>query len=165
MIRPLLMLATLALAMSGPAAAADPVARGRLLVQSSGCNDCHTDGYMAREGDVPESQWLTGSPVGFQGPWGTTYAANLRLRVAQLTEDQWVAVARARRQPPMPWFNVARMPEDDVRAMYRYLRAAGPAGEPAPAFVPPGGAVTTPFIVFVPQPPTVPPAADVAQAR
>ena len=27
---------------------------------------------------VPLQEWLTGVPVGFQGPWGTTYAANLR---------------------------------------------------------------------------------------
>lgn len=165
MIKELLAVSALALAMSATATADDAVARGRLLLKTSGCNDCHTDGYMAREGNVPEGEWLTGSPVGFQGPWGTTYAANLRLRAAQLTEAQWLAVARTRRQPPMPWFNVVAMPDDDLRAMYRYLRAAGPAGEPAPAWVPPGGTVTTPFVLFVPQSPPAAPAAGVARAH
>jgi mono/diheme cytochrome c family protein len=165
MIRKLLAVSALTLAMYGTAAADDGIARGRLLLKASGCNDCHTDGYMAREGNVPEREWLTGSPVGFQGPWGTTYAANLRLRAAQLTEAQWLAVARARRQPPMPWFNLAALPDDDLRAMYRYLRSAGPAGSPAPAWVPPGGTVTTPFVVFVPQDPPAAPTADVAMTR
>jgi hypothetical protein len=58
----------------------------------------------------------------------------------------------------MPWFNLAEIPDDDLQAMYRYLRAAGPAGSPAPARVAPGTTVTTPFIVFVSQdPPTAPP--------
>ena len=43
------------------------------------CNDCHTPGYMQKGGAVPVGEWLTGTPVGYQGPWGTTYAANLRL--------------------------------------------------------------------------------------
>ena len=46
---------------------------------TSGCNDCHTAGYMQKDGQVPETEWLTGDSMGWQGPWGTTYAANLRL--------------------------------------------------------------------------------------
>jgi len=51
----------------------DLVKVGRYLVVISGCNDCHTDGYLMTEGKVPEENWLTGSPVGWHGPWGTTY--------------------------------------------------------------------------------------------
>src|SRR5438309_826042 len=54
------------------------VERGRYLVQIAGCNDCHTPGYMQTEGKVPEAQWLTGDHFGWRGPWGTTYAVNLR---------------------------------------------------------------------------------------
>ena len=32
--------------------------RGRSAVVIGGCNDCHTDGYLQTEGDVPEEQWL-----------------------------------------------------------------------------------------------------------
>ena len=125
--------------------------RGRYLLVTSGCNDCHTPGYMQNDGKVPEPAWLTGSPVGFQGPWGTTYPANLRLRVQALSEAQWLERARQPMRPPMPWFNLRAMSDDDLRAMYRYIRAAGAAGEPAPVAAAPGVAVTTPYIDFTPK--------------
>jgi mono/diheme cytochrome c family protein len=81
-------------------ASADPLAdhgaaeRGRYLMISGGCNDCHTPGYMQTDGQVPEALWLTGDAVGFQGPWGTTYSSNLRLYAEQLTEAQWLARVR-----------------------------------------------------------------------
>ena len=53
------------------------VDRGRYLVKIAGCNDCHTAGYAAAAGNVPESAWLTGDTLGWRGAWGTTYAANL----------------------------------------------------------------------------------------
>ena len=43
---------------------------------------------------------LTGVPVGFRGPWGTTYASNLRLYVQQFTADTWVQVMHAREVRP-----------------------------------------------------------------
>lgn len=129
---------------------ADAVARGRYLVTIGGCNDCHTPGYMEKGPAIPESEWLTGVPVGFQGPWGTTYAANLRLVVARQTEAEWIVHARKERLPPMPWFNVREMTDDDLKAVYAYVRSLGAPGNPAPAYVAPGGKVNTPYFVFVP---------------
>lgn len=126
------------------------VARGRYVITISGCNDCHTPGYLERGGQVPEGEWLTGMAVGYQGPWGTTYATNLRLVASRLTEAQWIENARRERLPPMPWFNLRAMTDDDLRAVYAYLRSLGAAGQPAPAYVAPGGKVTTPYFVFVP---------------
>lgn len=154
--------------LAADAATADPagtavqdasVQRGRYLVQIGGCNDCHTAGYAEKAGDVPESEWLTGLAVGFQGPWGTSYPANLRLALQAMSEDQWLSYARVPRMPPMPWFNLRDMSDADLRAMYRYIRSLGAAGELAPPNAPPGGRVRTPVIVFVPQVP-----AQVAQA-
>src|SRR5512143_4051531 len=71
------------------AAAAKPdavVARGRYVIATSGCNDCHTPGYMANGGTSPEQDWLKGDTLGWQGPWGTTYAPNLRLYFASIDE-------------------------------------------------------------------------------
>jgi mono/diheme cytochrome c family protein len=133
------------------AAEAEQVARGRYLVTIGGCNDCHTPGYMEKGPTVPEKEWLTGVPVGFQGPWGTTYAANLRLTAQRMTSAQWVAYARQQRLPPMPWFNVAKMTDTDLQAVYAYIRSLGEPGQPAPAYVAPGGKVSTPYFVFVPQ--------------
>ena len=127
------------------------VARGRYLVQIGACNDCHTAGYPEAAGKVAEADWLTGNAVGFQGPWGTTYPANLRLAVDRMTEAQFIARARSEMRPPMPWFNLRDMTDGDLRAMYRYVKSLGPKGAPAPAYAAPGQKVDTPYIVFVPQ--------------
>jgi mono/diheme cytochrome c family protein len=127
------------------------VDRGRYLVTIGGCNDCHTAGYPERGGDVPESEWLKGVAVGYQGPWGTTYPSNLRLVAARMSEAEWVEHARKERLPPMPWFNLKVMTDADLGAVYAYVRSLGSPGTAAPAYVAPGGRVTTPYIVFVPQ--------------
>lgn len=136
-----------------PAAAADWAGEeaGRYLVVLGGCNDCHTPGWAESDGRLPESEWLTGAPVGFKGPWGTSYAANLRLTVQSLTEDAFVARLKAGAGlPPMPWMNVRQLREEDQRAIYRFIRSLGAAGKPAPLAVAPGVEPTTPYIPFVP---------------
>ena len=102
-------------------------------------------------GALAPSEWLKGSQVGFQGPWGTTYPANLRLKLAQLSESEWLKHARSGTRPPMPWFALRDMSDRDLKAIYRFVRGSGPAGEPAPDYVPPGASVDTPDIVFVPR--------------
>lgn len=135
---------------AGPATDAELLARGEYLVRIGGCNDCHTAGYAERQGDLDKSQWLTGSPLGYRGPWGTTYAANLRLTLAQMDEAQWLAYsATLRTRPLMPDFALRAMPEDDRRALYRFVKSLGPAGEPAPAYLPPGSAPPAPYLELV----------------
>lgn len=141
-------------AMAAPAVlAADRPAseHGRYLVMVGGCNDCHTPGFAENGGRTPQSDWLVGSPVGFSGPWGTTYPGNLRLLARTLTEQQWIALARAPMRPPMPSPSLDAMSDKDLGAMYRFIRGLGAKGEPAPAYVPPGGQVATPYIDFVPK--------------
>ena len=144
----------MAAALAAPAVAQekkdDPlVKRGRYLVQVGGCNDCHTPAYPEKGGKVPEAQWLTGDALGWHGPWGTTYATNLRLYMQDLTEEQWVKKARSlQARPPMPWFNVRAMTTNDLRAMYRFVRHLGPAGKPAPAYLPPDKTPPQPYVAF-----------------
>lgn len=136
------------------AADSDLVERGRYLVTISGCNDCHTPGYAPSEGQVDEALWLTGDSFGWRGPWGTTYPANLRLLMQNLSEDQWLSLARnLKTRPPMPWFNLNKMKDDDLRAIYRYIRQLGPGGQPAPAYLPPGQEPKPPFADFPAPPP------------
>ena len=70
--RPIVALAVLSVLVCG-AHAADPpksqsvatkdVDRGKYLVQIGGCNDCHTPGYAATGGKVPEKDWLVGDQL------------------------------------------------------------------------------------------------------
>lgn len=137
--------------------ASTPEEAGRYLITVAGCNDCHTDGYLATNGDVPESKWLLGSSVGFTGPWGTTYPANLRHTAARMSEAEWVKMLATRKSmPPMPWPSVAAMSDSDRVAIYRYIRSLGDVGTPAPAARAPGVAPTTPWIDFMPRAPAKP---------
>lgn len=129
------------------------VERGRYLVTVAGCNDCHTAGYGAASGNVPESEWLKGDSLGWRGPWGTTYAKNLRLTMAVRTEDQWVEFARKLPAlPPMSTYIFNQMTESDVRSIYRFTRQLQPLGEPTPAAIPPGIEPPQPYVQF-PEPP------------
>ena len=133
---------------------ADSVSRGRYLVKISGCNDCHTKGYLEREGSVPEKDWLMGDSIGWRGPWGTTYATNLRLYLQDMPEDVWLNTApTAKSRPPMPWFALHAMTVDDLRAIYQYVKSLRPEGKAAPAYVPPKQEPTTPYILMTPRSP------------
>jgi mono/diheme cytochrome c family protein len=134
--------------------AADPLReRGRYVTTIGGCNDCHTPGYALSGGKADDGHRLIGDSLGWRGPWGTTYPANLRLYMQDLTEKEWVEKARKlETRPPMPWFNLNAMSESDLRAIYRYIRSLGPAGEPAPAYVPPNQEPKPPYVTF-PSPP------------
>src|SRR5215510_5229740 len=96
-------------------------ARGKYLVQIAGCNDCHTPGYTSSAGKVDEKLWLTGDQLGWRGPWGTTYASNLRMYMQNISEEQWLKTAKsAQFRPPMPWFALHDMTTQDLRAIYRF---------------------------------------------
>ena len=134
---------------------ADPqqIQRGKYLVKVAGCNDCHTPGYAMNNGKVPEAIWLTGDKLGWRGPWGTTYAINLRLYMRDMSESAWVKTAKTKQaRPPMPWFALHDMTEQDLKAIYQYVKVLGPAGEPAPSYLPPNQEPKGPYVQF-PAPP------------
>ena len=132
-----------------PATGAAQVQRGRYLVQITGCNDCHTAGSAQSGGKLPEKDWLTGDSIGWNGPWGTTYAINLRLFIKDMTAAQWLAVARTTTgRPPMPSPALQAMTDADLLSIYHFIRTLGPAGQPAPDYVPPGGQPVTPVVRF-----------------
>ncbi len=131
------------------------IERGRYLVGIMGCNDCHTSGYNMND-KIPESQRLQGDLLGWSGPWGTTYPTNLRLFFTEKTEAQWLKFAKnPTSRPPMPAPSLKLSTESDLKAIYAYIHALGPAGQPVPAFVPPGGKVEGPVVQF-PAPPPLP---------
>lgn len=94
-------------------------------------------------------------------PWGTTYPPNLRLIASKMTEDFFLRIASTlETAPPMPWYNVRRMTETDIRSLYRYIRSLGEPGAAAPLMVAPGDRVKTPYILVAPPQPVPPCGSD-----
>jgi mono/diheme cytochrome c family protein len=145
------------------------VERGRDLVWSIGCNDCHTPKKMGPRGpELDESRLLSGhcetpdlpappslepGPWGivtnleltaWSGPWGITYAFNLtpdeNTGIGIWTEDMFIRALRTGRhmgvsrqiQPPMPWEVYGRLPDEDLKAIYAYLRSIPPVHNRVP---------------------------------
>ena len=144
---------------TGYVVAANDSAAGAYLTIVGGCNDCHTADWAQSNGATPHASRLTGNPVGYRGPWGTSYATNLRLLPTRMSEERWVAVLTTadsgHGRPPMPWMNTAMMSQRDLRNLYRYVKALGPSGTRVPRAVALGVEPTTPYIVMVPQQPHV----------
>ena len=149
--RPLVYMSTLAVALSF--ATASPAVeisteRGLKVSIVSGCHDCHTEGYR---GKIDPEKALRGNRLGFRGPWGTTYARNLRISAQSLSEDGFVLfLSNLETSPPMPWYNVRAMEEADMRSLYRYIKSLGDPGRQAPTAVGPDMEPTTPYIVLAP---------------
>src|SRR5439155_6351770 len=55
--------------------AADRIALGKRLAWAAGCNDCHTPGALYGAPDT--TRLLSGSELGWAGPWGVSYARNI----------------------------------------------------------------------------------------
>lgn len=126
------------------------IEQGEYIAAISGCHDCHTPGYAVNEGNVSRDLWFTGDTFGWSGPWGTTYGTNLRLFVANMNEKQWVETAQnLRRRPPMPWFNLNKMKEADLVALYHFILSLGEPGIAAPAALSPDQAPKTAHALWV----------------
>jgi mono/diheme cytochrome c family protein len=136
-------------------AGADAVQRrGREILHQSGCHDCHTPGFAMNGGQAPESAWLTGDQLGWNGPWGTTYASNLRLRLNAMSRDEWRAYARIMKaRPPMPYWALNSMSDADLDAIWQVVKSLGKAGAPAPAALAPGVEPAGPAVRFPAPPP------------
>lgn len=86
----------------------------------------------------------------FAGPWGVTYAINLTPHthgMAAWTEEMFIRAMRTGKhmgesrpiQPPMPWPNVGKMTDADLKAMYTYLKSIPPVNNVVPDYEPPAG--------------------------
>jgi mono/diheme cytochrome c family protein len=142
--------------LAAQAAAGDvSVERGRQVSIIGGCNDCHTAGYNESQGQIDPAKALKGTAIGWMGPWGTTYPANIRLKTKDMSEDDFVQYAKTfTARPPMPYYNVHAMDESDLRSLYRYIKSLGDPGEAMPDYVAPGQEPKTPY--YVAAPPTMP---------
>lgn len=141
----LILAALLALSPIGATASDPSVERGRSVALEAGCVACHTPNGISS----PERSWLTGNATGQLGPWGTTYASNLRVSLSRMSEDTWVRYAtKLKVREPMPADAMKRLGEEDLRALYRYARAAGVAGAQVPYAMAPGELPPPPFVAY-----------------
>jgi mono/diheme cytochrome c family protein len=80
----------------------------------------------------------------WSGPWGITYARNLtpdeNTGMGIWTEEMFLKALRTGRhmgvsrpiQPPMPWQVYGRLPDEDLKAIYAYLRSIPPVHNRVP---------------------------------
>jgi mono/diheme cytochrome c family protein len=106
--------------------------------------------------DLKPGPWFaaTAGMTAWAGPWGITYAANLtpdtNTGLGIWTEDMFLKALRTGRHmgagreilPPMPWRNLAGLNDEDLKAIYAYLRTIPAIRNEVPAPVSPGGNVS-----------------------
>jgi mono/diheme cytochrome c family protein len=108
---------------------------------------------------LPEGPWNwvgTGTLTAFAGPWGVSYARNLTPDKATglggWTEAMFVQTIRTGRHmgtgrpllPPMPWPWAAKYSDDDLKAIFAYLRSIPAVKNRVPDPVPPAAAPKAP---------------------
>jgi mono/diheme cytochrome c family protein len=141
------------------APATSPVERGRYLVNVMGCGDCHTPGTLYGAPDA--TRLLSGSELGWTGPWGTTYARNLTpdsTGIAGWSEQDIVNAIKLGQRPdkspilpPMPWPTFASLTDEDAHAVAAYLLSIPPVSHRVPDRLPPGTIAPT-ALTFPPPP-------------
>ncbi|HZI88914.1 MAG TPA: c-type cytochrome [Candidatus Polarisedimenticolia bacterium] len=137
----------------------EQLARGKYLVQITGCNDCHTPGYFYGAPDT--TRLLSGSELGWKGPWGVSYARNLTpdpsTGIGPWTESDIVTAVRTGKRPdgrqlmpPMPWPDFAALTDEDAGAIAKYLKSIPPVTHKVPDILGPDAAPTGSIMAFPP---------------
>ncbi len=173
------LLALAAMSAAKPAAPAAPAGaaarkalleRGEYLTTTMGCNDCHTPGTLYGAPDFKRR--LSGSELGWRGPWGVSFARNLtpdpETGLGYWSESEIVNALRTGVKndgktllPPMPWQSLAILTDADAHAIAAYLMSLPPVKHAVPDAVPPGQTYAGPVMDFPPPPAwDVPPPAD-----
>ena len=134
--------------------------RGRYLMTAMPCVDCHTPGTFYGAPDM--TRMYSGSELGWVGPWGVAYAANLTPDSTGLggwTEDQIATAIRTGNRPDgrqlaaiMPWMSFSNLTDEDAHAIAAYLKTLKPVHHKAPAPVPPGRKPAGALVAFPPPP-------------
>jgi mono/diheme cytochrome c family protein len=100
----------------------------------------------------PPAPWLvmtTGTTTAWAGPWGVSFTANLtpdqESGLGAWSEDNFIKAMRTGQhlgggrpiEPPMPWQGIGRLGDDDLKAIFAYLRTVPPIKNQVPDPVPP----------------------------
>ena len=149
---------------------------GSHLVIICGCNNCHTPKKMTDHGPEPDTNLLlSGHPseipppillqaqvskglaatydlTAWQGPWGTSFAANLTpdsTGLGSWSEEQFITCLRQGLykglqgsrpiMPPMPIADLSKMTDAELKAMFAFLKTVKPVHNVVPDYQPPAG--------------------------
>jgi len=116
---------------SDDATSPDPIKRGAYLVRLADCTSCHT--AQVRGEPVAGMDFAGGMPL--TGPWGTVASANITpddsgikyYDEALFVQTLRTGYVRARElKPIMPYWEYGRMTDDDLKAIFAYLRTVKP---------------------------------------
>ena len=150
------------------------VARGKYIVNTSGCEDCHSPKVFTANGpEFDKTRTLAGASqdivlppldvkmiagkwvvtemnlTSWVGPWGISFASNLTpdngTGIGGLSEEMFIKTLREGKYmgvgrpllPPMPWQVIGQKTDEDLKAIYAYLRSLKPISNKVPDPVPP----------------------------
>jgi hypothetical protein len=109
----------------------------------------------------PVGPWMgayAATNTAFAGPWGISYTSNLtpdqNTGLGIWTEDMFVKAMRTGKhmatareiQPPMPWQWIGKATDEDLKAIFAYLRSIPPIVNHVPEYEPPSGAPPAPAV-------------------
>jgi len=109
----------------------DPVKRGAFVLTIAGCRDCHTP--MDRGDPIPSLD-MAGGQI-FEGPWGRVTSANLTPDPSgipyydEILFLQAIRTGYVRARPLnqiMPWRHYRGMTDEDLKAIFAYLKTLKP---------------------------------------
>lgn len=116
----------------------------------------HPESFPITAATTTQSEkWMmtaAASGTAFSGPWGVSFAANLtpdqNTGLGIWTEEMFIKAVRTGKHmgvsreilPPMPWFNVGAMTDEDLRSVYAFLRSIRPVHNRVPDPLPPAAA-------------------------
>ena len=113
----------------------------------------HPAGTQLPPPDLKPGPWFaaTAGMTAWAGPWGISYAANLTpdkdSGMGSWTEEMFLKSMRTGKHmgagrdllPPMPWQGVAALTDNDLKAIFAYLRSIPAVANRVPAPVGPNG--------------------------
>jgi hypothetical protein len=100
----------------------------------------------------PSGPWIvafTGTNTAFAGPWGISYTSNLtpdkNTGLGIWTEDMFLKAMKTGKhmgtsrqiQPPMPWPWIGQATDEDLKAIFAYLKSVPPITNHVPDYEPP----------------------------
>jgi hypothetical protein len=116
----------------------------------------HPEGMKMPPPPAPSGPWLASfaaTQTAYAGPWGVSYAINLtpdqNTGIGIWTEEMFLKTLRTGKHfgtsrpimPPMPWYWIGKATDEDLKAIYAYLRSIPPIVNHVPDYQEPAPAV------------------------